>query len=439
MKRILPLVILFTLCLAASAQDKYESVLAQTQSISKYEAIYHLISYQKAHPQFHAVYYQLGEKQSELISDYHPIRNYTELHDCLYRTQLYYGNCIHYAQGQTLRANYYPAIPTDKRTIEYDTLYALATAKRERIQQLQAATDTLYNRYHRMVDFYDECRRLFTQFLQDYPSEKDAHLTLSDSSRTILENISSMFDAFEANLHAYRQVQVQPIVVRHTAISLYRLDGLTAVDFLQDTVAIWDYRSWSQRFLHEQNTFYRTYFQDIEQAFSAPNPILINRINRTDYQSFMIPLIRLFGNEALYQPCRSLDSLYAQYTYLAGAEQDVRLVERRVSEDDIRKYYPILSRRQLSDVQSINTAARAQKDVLNNLYTAVCEQFADSCARADSIVYYDDVLDLRIARTQLPMQWQSNALVVMPYTKNLMAIILPNRVEFVPLSDLLRD
>lgn len=433
------LIFLLLLCMGASAQDKYDLVLKQIQSLSRYEAIYHLIKYQKANPHFHAVYYQLGETQSSLIKEYHPIRNYAELHDCLYRAQLYYGNCLYYAKDETLRASYYPTIPSDSRTIEYEQLYGIALSKRTQIQQMQAEADTLYDRYHRMVDNYSDCRELLTRFFQDYPSEKNAHLTLSDSSEAVLRQLISTFEHFQSELKAYQQVQDEPIIVTYQPVVLYRLDGLTSVSFLQDTVNVWNYKAWAEHFLQEQNTYYSSYYSDIANAFTQPNPVLINRINRTDYQSFMIPLIRLFGNEALYQPCTSLDSLYAQYTYLEGAKKDVQLVADRVSEDDIRKYRDILSARSLMTPDSIRMAANEQEQVLQQRYADICTQFASTFEKTDSVLHYDEVLDLSIVRRQLPAEWQEDAIIVVPYVRSLVAVVLPKRVEFVPLSQLLDD
>ena len=46
---------------------------------------------------------------------------------------------------------------------------------------------------------------------------------------------------------------------------MYRLDGLTHTDFLQNDIPLWNYSQWVSRFLEEQSTVYERLYSDLDK------------------------------------------------------------------------------------------------------------------------------------------------------------------------------
>ena len=275
MKRIF---IIISLCAwvwtCTQAQEKYSVVLERTKSLSPYEAIFELMDYQYWKPELPAVYYELGNRCYSLLPTRDPLHHYTELSTLLYQSRLFYGNCLHFAKEQKLPGWQYSEIAEGQKKIEYATLEAYVRPRLKEVERQQIACDSIYHTFCRMSDRYNRCLTLFNTFLGAYTREKTAHLQLQSAEREMLLTLQREADSLETDINAFKQaLALQPIsgynpVFRKEEIALYRLDGLTYTDFLQNNIALWDYSRWVSRFLNEQTEVYERLYADIDREYA---------------------------------------------------------------------------------------------------------------------------------------------------------------------------
>ena len=268
------LTIVFLLCTTLlGAQDKYNAVLEKTSQLSPYEAIYLLMDYQQDHPQQASVYFHLGNLCYDILPSRDPLHHYRELNELLYRSKLFYGNCLHFAQDQKLPGWQYAVIANGEKKIEYDALKTYLQPRIDEVARRQKACDSIHNSFYRLVEQYNRCQHLFSQFLSQYAREKTAHLHLTDSQREDLERLAEEAEKIPSLIEAYQQaLTLEPIRDYNPSfhwlpIELYRLDGLTTTDFMQNNIRLWDYYHWVEHFLREQNEQYERLYADVETEY----------------------------------------------------------------------------------------------------------------------------------------------------------------------------
>ena len=256
-------------CLSGMAQEKYSVVLEQSKQLSPYEAIYLLSEYQSWKPELPAVYYEIGNHCYDLLPTRDALHNYEELKTLLHQSRLFYGNCLHFAKDQKLPGWQYTEIAGDAKRIEYTQLEQYIRPRLEEIKRQQIACDSIHNSFVRMAERYNNCQALFADFLTRYTREKTAHLQLQPEERAMLVRLQQTADSVVKDIETYQQaLTLQPIegynpTFRKEEIALYRLDGLTHTDFLQNDIALWDYSRWVTGFLNEQENVYERLYADI--------------------------------------------------------------------------------------------------------------------------------------------------------------------------------
>ena len=269
------LILLFSFSAAvfapANAQEKYSAVLAQSKQLSPYEAIYLLMDYQQWKPEMPAVYYELGNLTYDLLPTRDPLHHYTELSTLLYRSRLFYGNCLHFANDQKLPGWQFEELANGQKKIEYEQLDKFIRPRLAEVQRQQIACDSIHRSFVRMTERYNRCRTLFADFLSRYTREKTAHLHLQPEEQQTLLALQKAADSLDTDIAQYQgALTLQPIpgyapTFRKESIVLYRLDGLTYTDFLQNDIVIWDYSRWVSAFLNEQHEVYDVLYTDIER------------------------------------------------------------------------------------------------------------------------------------------------------------------------------
>lgn len=262
-------VVLLTLVTIVCAQEKYSVVLERAQGLTPYEAIYLLMDYQQDFPQQANVYYQLGNRCYELLSSRNALYNYHEYSELLYNTRLFYGNCLHFAKDQKLPGWQYAELAGGEKRIEYAVLESYLKPRLKEVERRKIACDSIHNSFYRLVEQYNRCQQLFSRFLTRYTREKTAHLQLTAEQRKELELLADEAAQLDTRIKAYTNaLALEPLEgynpqFRWLPIELYRLDGLTATDFLQNDVPLWDYNRWVSHFLDEQKEQYEQLYADL--------------------------------------------------------------------------------------------------------------------------------------------------------------------------------
>ena len=315
-RNIVSLLLFSALCTPVSAQERYNDLIERTADMPAYEQIFHFLAYQRNHPEDAAVYYRLGDVAYKLLPSKDALHNYDERAELLYKARLFYGNCLHFMGGKVPRSETFPTITPAGKKVEYEDVEAYLRAHLDTLKRWRQETDTLHDRFYRMVDSYESCRQLFIQFIQKYPSEKLAHLCLTKDDYDNLKSLSQQTRQFEKAKQLFDEaLQVSPIphytpAFRNMEIATYRLDGVTSSDFLANDIPLWDYTGWTESFLHIQQTIYQSLMRSIVDEYTIINTgmerfllkqtvqmqldrRLPYRIERYDYQSPMATFIQL--------------------------------------------------------------------------------------------------------------------------------------------------
>ncbi len=330
----------------AQSTERYSDLIQRTETLPAYEAMYYMLDFQRSHPDNAPIYYRLGDAVYALLPSKDALHNYEERNELIYRARLFYGNCLHFLGGRMPRGETFPTItPADKK-LEYSDIDAYLRAHLDTLNRWRAETDTLHNRFYRMVDSYESCRQLFLQFMQRYPSEKLAHLCLTEDDRDHLFRLRRINQEFEQQKALFEQaLQASPVPYytpefRKVSIATYRLDGVTPSDFLANDIPLWDYEGWASAFLDIQKNTYLVLMRDLAQEYTQLNhgmqrfregqsiemeaqPRLPYRLERYDYQSPVAMLLRLQQLVA-GTTLQAADSLTTA-TQISDAELSVRI------------------------------------------------------------------------------------------------------------------
>ena len=298
------------------SSEKYSDLIQRIETLPAYEAIYHMLTFQRYHPDNAPIYYRLGDAAYTLLPSKDALHNYDERAELLYKARLFYGNCLHFMGGKMPRGETFPTVTPAGKRAEYADVEAYLRAHLDTLKRWRAETDTLHNRFYRMVDSYETCRQLFLQFMEKYPSEKLAHLCLTDDDRDHLLQLQSLTKAFNQDKQLFAEaLQVSPVPhynpqFLRMEIATYRLDGVTPSDFLANDIPLWDYDSWAGSFLQVQKDTYLKLMTDLVSEHNMlthsmerfrqgqpvqleSDPLLPFRLERYDYQSPVALFIRL--------------------------------------------------------------------------------------------------------------------------------------------------
>lgn len=462
--RLTLLCLLTAVCLAA--QDDFYKVLDRASATTAPEGLYILMHYQQANPKFAPVYYHMAQLSWQLTADQHPLREYADLQQYLYRTRVFYGNCLHYAQGQSFKPQAYNSITFKSKKPSFDDLKPVLDSRLVEVTDAETKARNLYEAYCRLAERYNRCRQLFQTFSETYRGEKNAHLYLRPADRELLQRLAVEADSIPQDIQALQQaLRERPVddykpYFHFQPINLYGLDGLTGVNLLQNDVPLWDYAAWSRHFLAEHDGLYSDYYrsihrehmglkrtmQTLETAGNTPvntNDLILNRIDRIDYGSPMKDWLALDQQTvlALQAPYDSLlhrqpevlnddfrDNVllyvYEQYNRLSKVRQ---LREKLLTADTkalMDKYGALLTS------WGDTTAAAVQHDASESL-TRAERAYDECCALAYESIreafkpferYENELTGEVMTADSLHYMFESNLIAILPVGRNYLAV-----------------
>lgn len=317
-------------------QTNYKLILQHLDEYNEREALYKLQSYQTAFPQKPHPYYLMGNLNFKMQASEHPLADYDERQKMIYNARVYYGNCRAYMENEKVKADLYPEAADEKGKLSDERLYSWLTARIDTLTKMGASLDTLYDRYCHLVNRYDTCTQLFTQFMGRYGRYKNALLMLDAEDNILLQGLRETaqllpYDIvrFDSALANFPIDGYQP-VFRFRPISFYRLEGLTTTDFLQNDIPLWDYALWVDELMEDMKSV-EALRSDMQQeqkrladalkgttvlAASSENTMLLNRIRKYDEDSPM----------AMW--------LHEEYLVAAALALENRIVCDSLTEDD---------------------------------------------------------------------------------------------------------
>ena len=319
--------VLFFLCLmpisiTTTAQPNYKFILQHMDEMSDHEAIFRLTDYQAWYPKKPHAYYLMGNIYYRLFQQEHSIADYQDKQRMIYNATLYYGNCRVFLKNDHIKADMYPLASKNGKVSE-EIVTAWLNARIDSLQTQKHDIEALYDAYTTLVSRYDTCQALFSGFATRYQRMKNAQLRLDSIDDVALSNLREKAKLLPADIERFQEALKKSPIAGYTPsfnmrpITLYRLDGLTATDFLRNDVTMWDYLSWLDSFTAQQQAITQlrnelfaeqNRLTDTKSEARQENKHLLNKINKYDEQS---PLIALLHLEYL---TISSEQLYAQLT-----------------------------------------------------------------------------------------------------------------------------
>ncbi len=331
------------------AQPNYKYILQHLEEWSERESLYELHAYQQAFPQKPHVYYLMANINFELQKKEHPLVNYLERKRMLYDARVYYGNCRAYMNNDKINGTMYPLVADDKGKVSEGQLYNWLNLKIDSLAVWMDELDTLYDCYGTLVNRYDQCVQLFSQYMTKYDREKDALLMMDSLDEKLLTELSTNAKQLTNDILAYdkalKKVEIEGYSPKFSfrPISYFRVEGLTCSDFLSNEVVLWDYAQWTDEFMREEAKVKKLKAElanesnsldkksDFEAALKE-NTLLLNRIRQYDETSVIADFLHyeFLVDELEYWENRIIRDSLAEEDWLGClqmAERHVRLAE----------------------------------------------------------------------------------------------------------------
>jgi len=397
--------------------EKYADMITRTANLPAYEALFHMLAYQRFHPDQAPVYYRMGDVVYNMLPGKDALHDYEERAELLYKGRLFYGNCLHFMGGKMPRNEAFPTVQPAGKKVEYEDVERYLRGRLDTLKRWRVETDTLHDRFYRMVDCYEQCRQLFLAFMEKYPSEKLAHLCLTEEDRDALQQLSRMTRDFQQEKKLFLEaLNASPIQrynpqFRSVGITAYRLDGVTSSDFLNNDIPLWDYATWVTTFLQVQQTTYQVMMRELVQEHTMidhgfdrfrqgmpvqieVNPLIAFRLELIDYNSPLATFLRveqlvaettLQAQDSLTTEAQLPDaelssritaSIEAQQR-LAETESTLRTLQQRIDESTARKYAFFLKQTGIPSVEDLVSKAEQAYSFQTELTRQIEQQLSN--------------------------------------------------------------
>lgn len=358
------IIILFCLSVGLpTIGQKLNDVLRQADALAPDMAMYYLRDMQQLFTDEPKIYAKLGDLAYQISTVKDPLTDYQERKRLLYSARLYYGNCLHFAADKSQ--------------------YAALPQRIQNIKQQEQETDSIYTRFNRLVNNYNECIALFTRIMNQHTQEKMAHLLFSAHDSLLLDSLRTLSATIPKHINAYQEIQNNRIAhFVWLPIDLYRLDGLTYSNFLETDIALWDYHSWTQQFATIHRDIYEQLYRDM-QTDNISNRLL-NQLQQIDYESAIYDwfLVRQQAQsmQRAWQNIAAMDSIDANETlmhllvqahnqqqHMQQVRHALQLHRQKMDDNTFRRYLPFFRSMHITSSEQVTALAQADYEQADRL------------------------------------------------------------------------
>ena len=343
--------------------QKLNDVLRQADALAPDMAMYYLRDMQQLFTDEPKIYAKLGDLAYQISTVKDPLTDYQERKRLLYSARLYYGNCLHFAADKSQ--------------------YAALPQRIQNIKQQEQETDSIYTRFNRLVNNYNECIALFTRIMNQHTQEKMAHLLFSAHDSLLLDSLRTLSATIPKHINAYQEIQNNRIAhFVWLPIDLYRLDGLTYSNFLETDIALWDYHSWTQQFATIHRDIYEQLYRDM-QTDNISNRLL-NQLQQIDYESaiydWFIVRQQAQSMQRAWQNIAAMDSIDANETlmhllvqahnqqqHMQQVRHALQLHRQKMDDNTFRRYLPFFRSMHITSSEQVTALAQADYEQADRL------------------------------------------------------------------------
>jgi hypothetical protein len=301
---------------------RYKDVYASLKTSKDFEVYQLLLAFQKQEPQHANTYYQLGIINQRWMRQYDPFLKSDLVKSSIDNASLYLPLCLRFLDEKEARKNedYYQnvKIPEGKKGIEIGDIIKDIQDRIQDVEQYGIQIKNIDFNFIGCVKSYNLCIRTFNDINQKNSRLKDLYFIKDPSLAQELEALKNQFDSTIFYLNGLKKALVQCPIGNYNPeyklipIDIYRLHGLTSVNFLNNKISLWDFGSWYDSFKKTINTDIKDLFNEAKAtdimhtryignlrnydskdvpANYVLNPLTINKFGKYDFKS---PVPRLF-------------------------------------------------------------------------------------------------------------------------------------------------
>jgi len=269
------------ICKDANAQRKikYKDVYDMVLTGNQQKAYSLLLEYQKQDPEFINTYLQLGIISFDWAKNYDPLTDIELVDLFVYNTKLYYGLAKGKLQAddKDIKKNkdYYMNVEILKQIdkIEFQDAVTYIDSKVEEIKKHDKNVHEIAGNFYSSVEYYNTCVDIYMDINLNNNKLKNIYLYPTEDLNIKIKKIVSAFDSsmffFEKYKNAIKNYPIKNYnqVMEIKPIETFRLEGLTNSNFLEDTILIWDYKTWAQKL----ETILNTDINDLRKSIISTN------------------------------------------------------------------------------------------------------------------------------------------------------------------------
>jgi hypothetical protein len=301
---------------------RYKDVYASLKTSKDFEVYQLLMTFHDQEPKHANTYYQLGIINQRWMRQYDPFLKSDLVKSNIQSASLYLSLCLRFLDDKEARRNevYYQDVkpPEGKKGIELADIVKDIQDRIQDVKQYGNHINKIDSNFIGCVKSYNLCIRTFNDINQKNSRLKDLYFIKDISLTKELEALKNQFDSTLFYLNGLKKALHECPIGNYNPeyklipIDVYRLHGLTSVNFLNNKISLWDFGSWCDSFQKTINTEINELFTKAKEtdilhtryigslrnydSKEIPsnyilNPLIINKFGKYDFKS---PVPRLF-------------------------------------------------------------------------------------------------------------------------------------------------
>ncbi|MDR3246472.1 MAG: hypothetical protein LBT50_08580 [Prevotellaceae bacterium] len=387
------IICLFTqmlVCWCAVGQQNYKNIYESIKTMKDYEAFQVLFAYQSATTSKDFVnvngYYQMGLITQKMMRQYDPFLQPQNTEQSISDTKTYLSLALHYFTEKEAKNNgkYYQDSPSPQT---YENIKKDMESRISDVKEYEK-----YFKQNRLyltesILKYNTCIETFTKINEQNSRLNDLYFladnTLKQNLKILQENFDSTLYYVEKLKSSLENYSMSGYKVNYllSPVSVYRLHGLSAANFIAKEVILWDFTSWVNSFQEVLNADvaflykkageeHKVNLENISKlkrsqktsitADYTVDPVVINKIYKYDFNSVVAPLLK-YQEEKIRFLYHDVDNVI-----------DNRLVETNNFAKSNSYYYDLITKKKLADSALNLTVAKVAPEAVKK-YSAFFE------------------------------------------------------------------
>ncbi len=405
------LMILFTYAQSFSQKKlEYSEIFENIKKGDNDKSYTLLLDYQKSNPDFANTYFQLGLISYQWAFEFNPFTDFSFIKLFIYNTKLYFNLAkLKLNEEKKKNLEFYMnqnIVPIGEK-IQTEQISSFIDKKIQEISEYEEHIQDIIKYFNKSSDKYNECVKNFMTINAEYSKIKNLYLSDNEENNKIINRLETDFDSVLVYFNLYKQALAQyPLKGYNQSYVLkdiitFRLDGLTASNFLDNEIILWHYKKWlnevkeikskiissnkdeitikNEEIVKMIDYLSGSFFSDTIKNFKIDEKF-IYKIEKYDNNSFLIQLFKLnesiinyliTSNKLINNPDRFNDYSLTQkasyslafYNQFNQVERDIIDFEKNIVPEQIKKY-PSFYMSAYNGIQGLKDYAFRQKLLL---------------------------------------------------------------------------